>query len=99
MIDIAFIRENPAVIKKAAADKMIPVDIDRLLALDASLRELTTKIDALRSERNRISKRIPTCHDSKAKETCAKQVRLLKSELSELERVARNCRTELNDLF
>lgn len=99
MVDITFIRENTNVIKKASADKLIPVDIDRLLALDSSLRELTTKIDALRAERNRMSKLIQTCSDAKEKESFAEKVRLLKSELSEFETSARDIRIEFDDLM
>ena len=99
MVDITFIRENTNVIKKASADKLIPVDIDRLLALDSSLRELTTKIDALRAERNRISKLIQTCSDAKEKESFAEKVRLLKSELSEFETSARDIRIEFDDFM
>jgi len=99
MVDITFIRENTNVIKKASTDKLIPVDIDRLLALDSSLRELTTKIDALRAERNRMSKLIQTCSDAKEKESFAEKVRLLKSELSEFETSARDIRIEFDDLM
>ena len=99
MVDITFIRENTNVIKKASTDKLIPVDIDRLLALDSSLRELTTKIDALRAERNRMSKLIQTCSDAKEKESFAEKVRLLKSELSEFETSARDIRVEFDDLM
>ena len=45
MIDIAFIRENPNIIKKASADKLMPVDFDRLLELDVYLREVTAKAE------------------------------------------------------
>ena len=99
MVDITFIRENTNVIKKASADKLIPVDIDRLLALDSSLRELTTKIDTLRAERNRMSKLIQTCGDVKEKECFAEKVRLLKGELSEFETSARDIRVEFDDLM
>ena len=99
MVDITFIRENTNVIKKVSADKLIPVDIDRLLALDSSLRELTTKIDTLRAERNRMSKLIQTCSDAKEKESFAEKVRLLKSELSEFETSARDIRVEFDDLM
>ena len=37
MIDIKQIRENPERFKKAAKDKNIEVDIDRLLAVDTEL--------------------------------------------------------------
>ena len=99
MIDIAYIRESPDIIKKAAADKLMLVDVDKLLVLDASLREASTKTDALRAERNRISKLIPNCDDSEEKETLAEQVRLLKSKLSEIENASQKMRIEFDDLM
>lgn len=99
MLEIAFIRENPDVIKKASADKLMPVDVDRLLSLDASLRDVTAKTDALRAERNRISKLIPKCGSNDEKEKLSEQVRLLKSELSDIESTARISRAEFDELM
>ena len=99
MIDINFIRNNPEVMKKASADKLMPVDIDRLLALDFSLREITSKEDALRAERNRITKRISVCSNNNEKENLAEQVRSLKSEISEYDDRLREMQIEFDDLM
>ena len=99
MVDINFIRKNPNIVKKASADKSMPVDVDRLLVLDSSLREQTAKSDALRAERNRLSKNIPTCGDEKEKERLAEKVRLIKNELSEIENIVRVNRVEYDDLM
>ena len=63
MVSITLIRENPDVIKKAAIDKGIDVDVERLLSLDVSLREIRIKINAIRTERNRLSKLVQKCSD------------------------------------
>lgn len=99
MVDIAFIRENPNIMKEAAMNKQMPVDIDKLLTLDTSLREVTVKIDALRAERNRISKVISSCENSEEKEKLAEQVKSLKNKLSELEIFMRDTRGEFDDLM
>jgi seryl-tRNA synthetase len=99
MVDIHFIRANPDIIKQASADKLMPVDVDRLLVLDSSLRDLTKKTDSLRAERNRISKQIQTYAGEKEKGDLAEKVRLLKSELSELEAIARDNRAEFDNLM
>lgn len=52
MLDIAFIRENLEVCKKAAKNKNRDVDWDGLVALDDARRELIGKIEALRAKRN-----------------------------------------------
>ncbi len=55
MLSLPFIRENPDLVRKAAADKNVPLDLDDLLAIDAEVRRLKTRADALRAERNAIS--------------------------------------------
>ncbi len=50
MLDIKFIRENFDLIKKGAADKRIPCDVDRLLVVDQQRRALQVQLEALRSK-------------------------------------------------
>lgn len=56
MIDLAFIRQHPDVVKKAARDKKVPVDVDHTLTLDQARRDLQGKISALEHERNTLAK-------------------------------------------
>ena len=99
MISITFIRGNPEIIKQAAIDKGMAVDIGRILALDASLREAAVRIDNLRAERNRLSKLIPTCTCDAEKQSIAEQVRQLKTELTAHEVTTRDIRTEFDGLM
>jgi len=99
MLSISFIRENANAVKQAAIHKGVPVDIDRLLALDALLQEATKKIDALRTERNRLSKLVQTCANSSEREVYIEQVRLLKNDLSSHETTARSIRAEYDTLM
>jgi len=99
MLSMAFIRENPEIIKQAATNKGIAVDIDRLLALDASLREDSKNIDNLRAERNRLSKLVQKSSDNNEKEALVEQVRLLKNNLIAHETTARNTRVEFDALM
>ena len=61
MIDIKLIRENPELvkenIKKKFQDEKLPL-VDEVIQLDKDVREAKGKGDALRAERNRISKEI-----------------------------------------
>ncbi len=50
MLDVKFIRENAALVKKAAADKCIPCDVDRLVEVDKRRRELQVQLDAMRTQ-------------------------------------------------
>jgi seryl-tRNA synthetase len=58
MLDIAFIREFPDLVKAGAKKKRIQVDVDRLLDVDRHRRGLITEIEQLRAERNRKSKTV-----------------------------------------
>jgi seryl-tRNA synthetase len=55
MLSLPFIRENPEAVRKAVADKGVALDLDALLALDVEVRELKTRVDDLRRQRNEIS--------------------------------------------
>ena len=61
MLDIRFVRENPEVVKenirKKFQDAKLPL-VDEVIALDVKIREIKTKGDQLRSERNSTSKMI-----------------------------------------
>ena len=61
MIDIKIIRENPDIvkenIKKKFQDHKLPL-IDEIIALDLELRAAITEADALRANKNKVSKQI-----------------------------------------
>jgi len=84
MLDINFIRQNPDIVKKAVKDKLMKADIDRLLELDGQMREKTTAAEALRAERNNLSKLIPQMQGDEKNENIAK-VKTLKDELATIE--------------
>ena len=59
MLDIKFVRENPEIvkenIKKKFQDEKLPM-VDEVIELDAARRDIQGKRDALRAERNMLSK-------------------------------------------
>ena len=61
MIDIKFLRENPDAvkenIKKKFQDHKLPL-VDEVIALDKENREIKKEVEALRADRNRLSKEI-----------------------------------------
>ena len=58
MLDIKFIRENPAAVKTALVNRKAEADIDGLLTLDIERRAAITEGEELKSERNAASKNI-----------------------------------------
>lgn len=56
MLDINYIRDNTELVKKAVSEKGITIDIDKLLEVDQSRRDLLLKVENLRAERNIAAK-------------------------------------------
>ncbi len=56
MLDLRFIRENPALVKDGARKKHIPCDVDAILALDARRRSLLQETEQLRARRKQAAK-------------------------------------------
>ena len=61
MLDIRFLRENPEVVKQNIRNKFqdskLPL-VDEVIELDKRNREIKQEVEALRAERNKISKMI-----------------------------------------
>ena len=61
MLDIKFVRENPEIVKQNIRnkfqDKKLPL-VDEVLELDKRNREIKKEVEALRAERNKLSKEI-----------------------------------------
>ena len=61
MLDIKFVRENPEIVKQNIKnkfqDKKLPL-VDEVLELDKRNREIKQEVEALRAERNKLSKEI-----------------------------------------
>lgn len=64
MLDVKFVRNNPDVvkenIKKKFQDEKLPL-VDEVLELDQKNREIKQEVEALRADRNKISKEIGAC--------------------------------------
>lgn len=58
MLDIKFIRENPELVKKAAEQKRVALDVDALLRADKAVLELKRKNQALNEEKNANAKKM-----------------------------------------
>src|SRR6266550_1545892 len=58
MLDLAFIRNHPDVVKEAARVKNNTLDIDYLLEVDRRVLDLQHEVEEARAEQNKISKRV-----------------------------------------
>jgi seryl-tRNA synthetase len=59
MLDIAFIRQNPDLVRAAILNKRCEVSLDELLEADRVRRETVTQIEAKRARKNEIAGTIP----------------------------------------
>ncbi len=59
MLDIAFIRKNPDIVRAAITNKRLSLDLDDLMAADKTRRDAIGLLDAKRSRKNELSALIP----------------------------------------
>ena len=97
MISIDLIRDNPGLVRDAAHRRGDDVPVDRILELDARRRELIGETDALRAQRNEVSKQLAHVKD-KPPETIA-EMRRVGASIKELEAEARTNDEELQGLL
>lgn len=81
MLDIKFIRDNAEIVKLAAQKKKIKIDIDRLLVVDDSRRELMTSLESKKANQNRVSGEIAKSTDPAARNQLIADMQLLKAEI------------------
>ena len=72
MLDLKFVRENPDIVKQNIKnkfqDRKLPL-VDEVIELDKRNREIKGEVEALRAEKNKVSKEIGACmaHGEKEK--------------------------------
>ncbi len=75
MIDLNHIREHPDKVKQAIADLHTEAPIDEILELDERRRQILREVEALRAERNRVSKEIPRIKDPEERQATIAEMR------------------------
>ena len=97
MLDLALIREQPEKVQDAlrsvGAD---PAMVDSILALDVRRREILTEVEALRAERNRVSKDISRLREQSAREPLIAQMRQVGDRIAALEAELRQVEADLD---
>lgn len=83
MLDIKFIRENLAIVKMAATKKKTKIDLDQLIKVDDSRRELMQRIESNRAEQKRISDGIPNTQDPEARQRLINDMQVLKATIQQ----------------
>ncbi len=98
MLDIKFIRDNAELVKKGAKDKMFDVDIDRLLELDESRRNLIHETEQVRSRRNEVAASIPKA-SNEDRPALIEEGKTLKARVQEIEEELETIKDEYEALM
>ncbi|MEO0356067.1 MAG: serine--tRNA ligase [Cyanobacteria bacterium P01_A01_bin.3] len=105
MLDIKLLRDRPDEVRQAMANRNAKVDVDEILSLDASSRELAKTRTELQTESNSIGKQVGTAikggADPKGQEVAALRQKGtdLKGQISEIEGQEKELQGKLADLL
>ena len=100
MLDIAFIRKNPDLVREAVKNKGEQADVDRVLALDAERRKALAEFEPLRGEQKRVSREIAA--RKKNKESVADllgEMKAVAEKVKGLEAAVRDVEAQLQEAF
>jgi seryl-tRNA synthetase len=85
MLDINLIREQPDLVRSAMHDLNAEAPIDEILVLDARRRETLKELEALRAERNTVSKEIGRSKDQEERQAKIERMRAVGDRIKALE--------------
>lgn len=89
MLDIKFIRENTDLVKQNCKNRLVDVDIRKLLKSDEKRRKLQTEIDKLRAHRKTGSKTKPTKEQINEMKKVGEKIKKFENELRPIEQEQR----------
>ncbi|WP_300531916.1 serine--tRNA ligase [Maricaulis sp.] len=98
MLDQKFICANVDLVKEAARNKGVDVDIDRIVELDGMVRSLVTATEGLRHEKKSMAKQFSSASEDERKELQSRS-KSLSTDISENEAQLRTWQGELRELL
>lgn len=98
MIDLKLVRENPDLVRKAAADKNLGLDVDRILAVDARRRALETEFNELRHEQKVAGERIAKA-SKEEKAAVSQEMGKIKGRLKDIDVEREKVEAEVRELM
>jgi seryl-tRNA synthetase len=100
MLDIRLIREQPDVVRSGLMRRGDdPAQVDAILAVDERRRALLREVEALKAERNTVSKEISTLKDAEARNAKIAAMRLVGDRIAELDRETNEVEAEFTRLM
>ncbi|QSH39515.1 serine--tRNA ligase [Candidatus Kaiserbacteria bacterium] len=85
MLDIKFIRDNKDIVAAGAKKKHVDIDLDALIALDDSRKELLQTVEEKRAQQNEVTKTIASERDSDKRQKMIEQMQTLKADMQKEE--------------
>lgn len=99
MLDINLIRENPELVRKALRDRQDnPAPVDAILRLDEQRRNLLVEVEALKAERNTVSKEIGKMKDPTERQAKVEAMRIVGDKIAALDKQLGETDSELKAL-
>ena len=96
MLDINLIREQPDLVRKALSDRqMDPAPVESILKLDERRRGLLTETEALKAERNAVSKEIGQMKDASSRQAKIEAMRAVGDKIAALDKEVAEVEEEL----
>ncbi len=99
MLDLTYIREHPDEVKQAMASLYADAPIDAILDLDKQRRAALQQVEALKQQRNTVSKEIGKMKDVAEREGKKAEMRAVGDQIDALDAQVREVETQLNDLM
>src|SRR6266498_418990 len=99
MLDLNLIRENPNLIRTALKNRQMEASpVDDILRLDEKRRSLLTQVEALKAERNVVSKEISKLKDASEREKKITAMREVGDKIAALDKEVADVEAELTSL-
>ena len=99
MLDINLIREQPDLVRTAMRDRQLdPAPVDHVLVLDARRRAILTEVEALKNERNVVSKEISRMKNVAERQAKIEAMRAVGDKITALDEELRRVEEELQDV-
>ncbi|HVM72227.1 MAG TPA: serine--tRNA ligase [Anaerolineales bacterium] len=96
MLDINLIREQPDLVRKALRDRqMEDAPVDSILKLDGKRRDMLTEVEALKAERNTVSREIGQMKDAAARQAKIEAMRAVGDKIAALDKEVAGVEQEL----
>jgi seryl-tRNA synthetase len=87
MLDMTLIREQPDLVRKALRDRqMDPSPVDAILELDERRRGLLTEVEALKAQRNTVSREIGQMKDAASRQAKIEAMRAVGDQIAALDK-------------